>query len=464
MTTAPRAARALRVPHTLVLLFGMMVAAWAMTWLLPQGVFETTQNEAGRAIVVAGTYETVDERVRLSPLALLTAIPRAMADAAPIIFFVLIVGGAVGTLRASGAIDAGLGRALHLLGARPGWLITGGVTLFAVASAALGTSAEYIPLVAILAALAVSLQFDRMTAVGIVLAGYGSGYGVAFLNPFTVLAAHEVAELQPGSGMWYRLLLFVPFVAIGVHHVWRYAARVQADPSRSLVAGLPADIAPVTETTALNWRHRACLLATAAAVGLLIWGIGSQGWYLNELTATFFGLAVAIIVIGRLGASDGAQHFVNGAGELVGTALLIGFARGISLLLEDGQVLHSIVHGLSIPLQMVGEHAAAVGMLLVQTLLNLFIPSGSGQAYATMPIMAPVADIVGIPRQVAVLAFQFGDGFSNIVVPTNPVLMGILGAAAIPYGRWLRFVLPLLAKWLVAAAVALVVAVMIGYQ
>lgn len=458
------AARGPRVPHTLVLLFGMMVVAWLMTWVLPQGGFDTVQNDAGRSVVVAGTYERADSRVHLSPLALLTAIPRAMADAAPIIFFVLIVGGAVGTLRTSGAIDAGLGRALHMLSGHPAWLITGGVTLFAIASAALGTSAEYIPLVAILAALAVSLQFDRMTAVGIVLAGYGAGYGVAFLNPFTVLAAHEVAELQPGSGMWYRLLLFIPFVGIGIHHVWRYAKRVQADPSRSLVAGVPANIESVRETLVLNGRHRACLLATLATILLLIWGIGSQGWYLNELTATFFGLAVAIIVIGRLGASAGAQAFVNGASELVGTALLIGFARGISLLLEDGQVLHTIVHGLSIPLQMVGEHLAAVGMLLVQTLLNLFIPSGSGQAYATMPIMAPVADLVGIERQVAVLAFQFGDGFSNIVVPTNPVLMGILGAAAIPYERWLRFVLPLMAKWLVAAAVALVIAVSIGYH
>ena len=456
--------RAARVPHTLVLLFGMMVVAWLMTWLLPQGSFDTVQNEAGRSLVVAGTYAPVDDRVQLSPLALFTAIPRAMADAAPIIFFVLIVGGAVGTLRASGAIDAGLGRALHLLAGHPGWLIAGGVTLFATASAALGTSAEYIPLVAILAALAVSLQFDRMTAVGIVLAGYGAGYGVAFLNPFTVLAAHEVAELQPGSGMWYRLLLFIPFVGIGIHHVWRYARRVQDDPARSLVAGLPANIEPVTETLALNGRHRACLLATLGTILLLIWGIGWRGWYLNELTATFFGLAVVIIAIGRLGASAGAQAFVQGAAELVGTALLIGFARGISLLLEDGQVLHTIVHGLSIPLQMVGEHLAAVGMLLVQTLLNLFIPSGSGQAYATMPIMTPVADLVGIQRQVAVLAFQFGDGFSNIVVPTNPVLMGILGAAAIPYDRWLRFVLPLLAKWLVAAAAALMVAVSIGYH
>ncbi len=146
------------------------------------------------------------------------------------------------------------------------------------------------------------------------------------------------------------------------------------------------------------------------------------------------------------------------------TALLIGFARSIALLLEDGQVLHTIVHGLSVPLSMVGPEIAAVGMLFIQSALNFFIPSGSGQAYVTMPLMAPIADLVGLTRQTAVLAYQFGDGFMNMVVPTNPVLMGILGIAGIPYDRWLRFIWPLMVKLLVAASFILVVAVWINYS
>jgi uncharacterized ion transporter superfamily protein YfcC len=178
----------------------------------------------------------------------------------------------------------------------------------------------------------------------------------------------------------------------------------------------------------------------------------------------FLGLALFAGLVGGLGADGTAKRFAEGAAELAGTALLIGFARSIALILEDGLVLHTIVNALAAPLQLVGAEIAAIGMLLIQTLINFFIPSGSGQAYVTMPLMAPIGDLVGVTRQTAVLAFQFGDGFANMIVPTNPVLMGILGIAGIPYDRWLRFVLPLMAKLLVAGSVALVTAVLIGWS
>ena len=167
-------------------------------------------------------------------------------------------------------------------------------------------------------------------------------------------------------------------------------------------------------------------------------------------------------LVGGLGADGTARRFAEGAAELAGTALLIGFARSIALILEDGQVLHTIVNSLAAPLQAMGAEFAAIGMLVIQTVINLFIPSGSGQAYVTMPLMAPIGDLVGVSRQTAVLAFQFGDGFANMIVPTNPVLMGILGIAGIPYDRWLRFIVPLMLKLLVAGSVTLVIAVSIG--
>jgi uncharacterized ion transporter superfamily protein YfcC len=166
----------------------------------------------------------------------------------------------------------------------------------------------------------------------------------------------------------------------------------------------------------------------------------------------------------RLSADEMARQFSLGAAELTGTALLIGFARAIELMLSDGQVLHTIVHALATPLQAVGGEWSAVGMLAIQSMLNFFIPSGSGQAYVTMPLMAPIADLVGVSRQVAVLAYQMGDGFMNIIVPTNAVLMGMLGICGIPYGRWLRFVAPLVAQFLLAGALAIVLAVTLGYQ
>lgn len=456
--------KSLRVPHTLVLLFAMMVLALIATWLLPQGTFETVADDKGHQLVVPGSYALAQERVSLSPLTLFTVVPKAMAAAQDIIFFVLIVGGAISVLRATGTIDALLGWILRRIGHSPGWLIGIGMAVFAAGSSAIGVAEEYIPFTAMLVALCVAMRMDVMTAMGILIGGYGIGYGVAALNPFTVQIAQGVAGLAPTSGWQFRLALFVPFVAIGVHHVWSYAAKVRADPSASLMAGVEIAHPPPTEYPTLGGRRLAVLALVLVTLAAMVWGISARGWYLVELGALFLALALVAGVVGGLGADGTAKRFGEGAAELAVTAILIGFARSIALILEDGQVLHTIVNGLAGPLGLLGAELAAVGMLLVQTLLNLFIPSGSGQAFVTMPIMAPLADLLGIGRQVAVLAYQFGDGFSNMIVPTNIVLMSILGIAGVPYDRWFRFAWPLLLKLTAAGALALVVAVLIDYQ
>ncbi|MFU8897147.1 MAG: YfcC family protein [Gammaproteobacteria bacterium] len=454
----------MRMPHTLALLFAMMVLALLMTWTLPQGQFETVLNEQGRSVVVPGSYAIAEERVWLPPWALFTAVPRALADAQVIIFFLLIVGGTIAVLRATGALDAMLGAILRAIGHSPVLLIGLGMSVFALGSGTLGVSTEYIPFAAMLVALCVAMRLDAMTAMGIMIGGYCIGYGVATLNPYTVLVAQGVAELQPASGIGFRLALFVPFVAIGVHHTWRYAQRVRDEPSRSLLAGVAGINNAAPEAyPAFTTRHTIILLLTGLALVGIVYGILVRGWYLMEVGAVWLGLGLAAGIVGRLGADGIAKQFAAGAAALATVALLVGFARGIGVILEDGQVLHTIVHGFSLPLQQVGPELSAVGMMLVQSLINLFVPSGSGQAFVTMPIMAPLGDIVGVSRQVAVLAFQFGDGFSNILIPTNVVLMAILGVVGIPYDRWFRFAWPLLLKLLVAGAVALVIAVRVGY-
>lgn len=456
--------RQLRVPHTLVLLFAMMLLAWASTWVLPQGQFETVKNEQGRDVVVAGTYALVEEPTRLSPVSVLTAVPRALADAQDIIFFVLLVGGAISVLRATGMVDASLGAILRRIGHSQTLLIILGMAVFAGASSAIGVAEEYIPFAAMLIVLCTAMRMDAMVAMGIMIGGYGIGYGVAALNPFTVQVAQGVAGVELTSGWEFRLALFVPFLAIGVHHVWSYARKVQANPEASLLVGVEMPNRPPTEYPPLDGRRLLVLVMAMLTLGVMVWGIAARGWYLVELGALFLALSLFAGLLGGLGADGTAKRFAEGAAELATTALLIGFARSIALLLEDGQVLHTIVHALSQPLSMVGAHAAAVGMMLIQSLLNFFIPSGSGQAFVTMPIMAPLADLLGISRQVAVLAYQFGDGFSNMIVPTNIVLMSILGIAGIPYDRWFRFAFPLLLKLLVAAAITMVIAVSVGYS
>lgn len=455
----------MRVPHTLTLLFSMMVLAMIATWIVPQGFFETQTLANGRSAVVPGTFALVEDRQYLSPWQLLTAIPRAFASAQDVIFFVMILGGVLSIARATGTVDALIGRLLERYNNKPQMLIFMVVFCFAMASSFIGTAGEYIPFVLILVALCKAMRLDAMTAVGMTVAGYGIGYGVSAFNPFTVLIAQQIADLPPMSGSWLRFAIFVPFVLIGFHHVWSYAKKVHTNPNNSMVADLPCPLGDKAQVNypALALNHKLILASFVATIGLVAYGIKIHGWYLYELSACFIGWGLFSAVIGRISADIAAQKFIDGAMELTTTAMLIGVARGISLVMEDGQILHSLVHGLSLPLSYVGAEAAAVGMLLIQTLLNFFIPSGSGQAYVTMPLMVPLADLLEIPRQVAVLAYQFGDGFSNMIVPTNAVLMGIIGIAGIPYGHWFRFCLPLMIKLMLASSAVLVLAILFDY-
>jgi uncharacterized ion transporter superfamily protein YfcC len=454
----------IKVPHTLVLLFSMMVFALVLTYVLPQGVFKTMTNEQGRSVVVPNSYEKLEDSQLLSLWSLFTVLPRAFADSQDIIFFVFIIGGALAVIKSTGVFDAFIGKMLEKFNSRPQLLIVATMLVFSVGSSTLGMAEEYLPFITILIALSIGLSMDVITAVGMMVVGYGVGYGVAAINPFTVLIAQEVAELPPTSGLWYRLVLLVPFFLVGWHHVQNYGLAVKKDPSKSLMPQTELTPEVKKDYPALSARHWIIFLMIVATLILIVYGISQWHWYLVELGATFFALSIAVAIVGKISPNDTAKAFGIGASELTTTALLIGFARSIALLLEDGLVLHTIVHYLSIPLQSVGSELASVGMFFFQSLLNFFIPSGSGQAFVTMPLMAPIADLTGVSRQVAVLAYQFGDGFTNMLVPTNAVLMGIIGIAGVPYDKWFKFIIPLMLKLWIVGSIALVVAVWLGYH
>jgi len=457
----------IKVPHTLVLLFMMMVFALLLTYILPQGSFQTVQ-ENGRDIVVPGSYEVSAERSYLKPWHLFTVVPRALGDSQGIIFFIFIIGGALAVVKSTGAFDALIGALLQQFSQQYQWLIFLPMLLFCVASGTIGMAEEYIPFVSILLAMAIALNLDAIAAMGIMVVGYGIGYGVAAINPFTVMLAQDVAQVPPTSGIWYRLVLFAPFFLLGYWHVRKYAIKIRNDPHQSLMQGVEQNVQQQhTDYPTFNRLHFSVLGLTAAAIALIVYGISSWSgwhWYLTEIGAVFLVLVLLTMLLGKIKPDEAATSFIKGAAELTGTALLIGFARSIALILEDGQVLHTVVHHISVPLQQSGAEVSAVGMYFIQSVLNFFIPSGSGQAYVTMPLMAPIADLTGVSRQIAVLAYQFGDGFTNMLVPTNAVLMGILGIAGIPYDRWFRFIIPLMIKLWILGAIALMVAVWVGYQ
>ncbi len=466
--------RKFNVPHTLVILFSMVILAQILTYMIPAGSFDRVENAAGRLQVVPGSFRLTPEIPALPPVAFLTAVPKGFSGAHAIIFFVFIIGGAFAVFRYTGAVDAGMGALLKRWGNRPFWLVAGGTTLCAAGSSTVGFGEEYFPFVPVLISMTLALGYDRLTAIAIVMVGYGTGFGAATINPFTTLIAQDIAGLEPASGLWFRLVLFVIFVPIGIHHVWSYAKKVRGDPSASLVADVtvPDSVSipsrenaeALRDQTQVTTKQKLILSVAGIAMVLLIVGMSKWHWGLDEMQGVFVALTLIIAIIARISPDRAAVEFGKGAASLTSVALLIGVARGIQVVLSEGGIVDTMVYGLSVPIQELPGALSAVGMFFVQSLANFFIPSGSGQAFVTMPIMAPLADLVGVSRQVAVLAYQFGDGFSNILIPTQYVLIGILAMAGIPYDRWLRFILPFMVKIVIAGSIALVVAVLIGYN
>ena len=458
--------KALKFPDSLVLIFGMILAAQLVSYVLPAGEYDRVLvGERGhqREQVAAGTFHEV-EAAPLPAFAFLTAIPRGMAAASGIIFFVFIVGGAIGVIRATGAIDALISTAIRKFGNSPALLIAGTMTLFALGSSTIGMAEEYMPFIPVLVAMCLALKMDAIVALGLVYVGAGIGYGCAALNPFTVVIAQRIAGLPLYSGQLLRWSLFVICLAVGIHHLLSYARRISKNPQLSLVAGLDYTSGfDAPQEVPFSPRRAGILACFAAAIGLFVFGVARWDWFLTELGAVFLGLMLLAGVLGGLGPNRVAREFCKGAAELTSAALIIGFARTIEVILDDASIKDTIIHGIAGSLRNLPAALSVLGMLLVQSVFNFFIPSGSGQAYVTMPIMAPLADLTGVSRQTAVLAYQFGDGFTNMIVPTNALLMGMLALGRVPYPRWARFIVPLLLKLYVIAIIALTLAVVMGY-
>ena len=413
--------------------------------------------------LLVGSFHPVDADL-LPWFSFLTLIPVGLSAAQEIIFFVFIVGGVIAVVRATGAIDALIGACIRNLGSRPHFLIGGMVAVFALGSSTIGMAEEYVAFVPILVAMCFSMKMDAMVAVGIIYIGAGIGYACAALNPFTVLIAQDIAGVPPASGQTVRWLLLLLCVGIGVHHIVGYARKLKRLPESELVdATASATDVTTLEQRFLDRKHLFVLLIFVAGVGLFLYGAMFRGWYLEELMAILLGIAVVVAVVSKLHYNLVATTFCRGAAGLTTTALLIGFARTIQVILSEAQVIDTIIYSIAQSINQLPSGVAVLGMLLVQTVCNFFVPSGSGQAFITMPIMAPLADLTGVSRQTAVLAYQFGDGFTNMIVPTNAVLMGILALAQVSYHSWLRFIVPLLGKLYVVAIVALLMAVEFGY-
>lgn len=452
---------------SLVLIFSFIVLAQLLTYVIPQGEFqrEPYPDNPSRSMVIPDTYSSVgaEQEVTIAPWYFLTAIPKGFEAAQDIIFLIFIAGGVIAILRKSGAIDSVLHKAVARLGGSPWILIAGCLFIFSFGSYTIGMGEEYVPLIPIIVTMSLAMRMDAIVAMGMVWIPYGIGWACAGTNPFGVVIAQNIAGLPLASGWAARLVMMAAFLTIAFQHIYKYAMMVQKDPSTSLVAHIDYSTGfDAPDDIRLDGRRITILLVFLAGVIGFVAGAKIYGWYIGELTAIFFAIGLLAAAIAGISPGDTSRTFITGAAQMTAAALLVGFARTIEVVLVDGQVIDSIVNSIANVLRDFGPETSAVGMLFVQTICNLFIPSGSGQAFVTMPIMSPLATLTGVPQQTAVLAYQFGDGFTNMIVPTSALVMGALALGKIPYGAWVRFTAPLLVKLFALAIVFLVLSIHIG--
>jgi len=452
---------------SLVLIFSFIVFAQLLSYVVPQGQFDRVPypDNPDRSMVVAGTYETVtpEQEVTLPAWHVLIGITKGLADAQDIIFLIFIVGGVIEILRKSGAIDAALHRSVARLGHSPWILILGCFVMFSLGSYTIGLGEEYVPLVPIIVTMTLAMRMDAVVAMGMVWIPYGIGWGCAGINPFGVLIAQNIAGVPLTSGWEVRLVMMFVFLALGFHHVYRYAMTVQRNPSASLVADIDYSSGFETpEDTRMTGPRVAILLVFLLGLVAFVYGAAKHHWYIYELNSIFFAIGLLTALIARIAPGETSRAFLEGAAKMTAPAIIVGFARAIAIVLEDGQIIDSIVMSIASLLEGMPPDVSATGMLIVQTICNFFIPSGTGQAFVTMPIMSPLATLTDVPQQTAVLAFQFGDGFTNMIVPTSALVMGALALGKVPYTAWFRFVAPLMLKILALAAVFIVLSIHFG--
>lgn len=476
--------RRIRIPHVFVLLTSIIFFCSLLTFLIPSGQYQREVRliqGRERTVVVPGTYRTIPKHLSLKALVLedrregyaspvglwgfLSAIPRGMEEAADIIFFIFVIGGVFGILQASGVIQAAIQKLLHTFRGSPTRLTVILMFVIGVLGSTLGMGEELIPLVPLFLIISRELGYDRFYGLSLVMLSADVGFAAATTNPFTVSVAQGIAELPLNSGIGFRVVFFLLAISLAILYVLRYGRRIKKDPGARI---MPDDHfhleVTLDDAVAFNRRHGFILFLCASIFAFVLYAVQTMDWWMAEMGGGFLLMGMLTAAFSRMSLDETTRAFVKGMEEMVVAALVVGFARGIQVVLQQGQILDTVIFSAATLLQHMHRIAAAEGMLVFQTILNFFIPSGSGQAAVTMPLMAPLADVLQLTRQTAVFAFTCGDGFSNSIIPTSGVLMAMLGLAEIPYEKWLRFVWPLFLQLMALSALFLAIAVLINYR
>ena len=449
----------IKIPHTYVLLISLTLLAAILTWVIPAGRYERAVDR-GRTLIDPASFHAVKAQPA-GIFEILLAFPKALVEVADIIFYIFIIGGTFGVLNRTGLIQGGIQALVRRIGGRQALIVPILTLVFAVGGGTIGIAEETLVFLPALVLLARSLGYDSLTAGGIALVGANAGFAAAFMNPFTVGVAQGIVGLPLFSGIGFRVVLWTVMTTITVLFLTRYAARVKANPSISLMREFDLKRetkAPGDEDVLFTRRHVAGLVVTVAALVVLILGAIRWNWGLLQLSALFFGLAIAAGPIGGLSLDDTARSFIQGAQDMTYAGLVVGLARGSLVILRDANVIDTITHAMAGVVGRWPSSISVVGIYLMQNLLHFIVPSGSGQAAVSMPILAPLGDLVGITRQTNVLAYQLGNGLTNVFIPTQGYFMAALGILKIPWEKWVRWLLPLLLIWLAVGMAAVIIA------
>lgn len=454
-----------------------------MSYFIPSGQFERTTKNLGshtQTVVVPNSYEEIPKHYSLrstilgetvegaatpvSLLGILSAIPKGLADSAALVFYVFIIGAVFTVIRQTGAISAFLFFLIDKFKTRPKLLLfLIYMTVFS-GSSFMGLAPETIALIPVFLYLSKHLGYDRLFGFALLSVPIYLGWSTGVTNPFTVQIAQTIAELPIGSGIGLRFLMYIVYAALGFAFIVRYGERVKRSQSQKEDDdSFSLEEYGSFDKTALEKKHISILIFFTMSFSAVLVAVQTIGWGLIEMSACFIAILIVVSKIAGMTGDQSMEAFTEGLKVMIVPALVVGVARGISVVLQEGMIIDTILHHSSRALLGMPKIAAAEGMLVFQTGLNFFIPSASGQALVSMPLMTPMSDIIGLSRQTAVMAYLLGDGLSNLIIPTNGVLMAMLGFAKVSFQSWFKLVLSLFLISMVIAFVFLALAVSIGY-
>lgn len=457
----------LKMPHAFIILFTFIVAMSIFSYIVPAGQYERIQMD-GRDVVNPDSFITI-ESTPVTLMGLLSAVPQGFIESGDIIALTLSVGAAVAVLQAIGVIPVAIEKLANKFSGKSILIIPILMFIFSLSDAFIGVNEMTLVYIPIILPLMIRLGFDSVTACGIALCGSAAGFSAALTNPFTIAIGQKISGLPLYSGWQFRIVTYVVTLLIGVVYTIKYAKSVQNDIRKSYVYEEDTEKRQLyvieSDTIKLEFTNKQKYAGISAIILLIatLVGVVAFKWDMIEMSGMFIAIGVISGLIGGFSGNEICDSLLKGCMDMLMGGIIIGIARGISVVMRQGNISDTIVHFFANMLGNIPGIFVVVGILLVVTIMNFLIPSGSGKAVILFPILAPLADVVGVTRQTAVLAYQFGDGFSNIIYPSSGYFMACIVNAGVPWKKWLKFYLPLFIIWTIEAGIFLIIAQSIGF-